>query len=226
VTYGVLNLTHRDSHEHPEPLEPGKTYRVRLQLNDAAQRFVKGHRIRVALSNTMWPLFWPSPEEVTVSLTTGVSTLDLPVRAPRDDDAKLPPFGPPEAARPWDITTVEPDRPYRRTVERDDVKGELVQVVSSGGGMHRLNKLGWEFGSSSEQRFTVRDGDPASARIEIAWTTHFRRPDTDFDVRTETRSTLACTADEFLYWADEAAFEGDRRVHARSWNTKVKRDLN
>lgn len=29
VTYGLLNLTHRDGHDEPEPLEPGKPYRVR-----------------------------------------------------------------------------------------------------------------------------------------------------------------------------------------------------
>lgn len=226
VTYGVLNLTHRDGHEHPEPLVPGKAYQVRLQLNDVAQRFAKGHRIRIALSNTLWPLFWPSPEDVTVNLTTGASTLELPVRAPRDEDAQLPPFGPPEAARPWDLTTVEPDRPYRRSIERDDVTGELVQKVSTGGGMHRLNKLGWEFGSSTEQSFTVRDGDPTSARIDIHWTVHFRRPGTDFDVCAETRSTLACTKDDFLYSADEEAFEGERRIYAQTWNRRFARDLN
>ena len=34
VSYGLLNLTHRESHEHPTALEPGRRYRVRLQLND------------------------------------------------------------------------------------------------------------------------------------------------------------------------------------------------
>ena len=226
VTYGVLNLTHRDSHEDPEPLVPGQTYQIRLQLNDVAQRFARGHRIRIALSNTLWPLFWPSPEDVTVDLTTGISTLRLPVRTPREEDAQLPPFGPPEAAKPWDLTTVEPDQPYRRSVERDDVTGELVQTVSSGGGMHRLNKLGWEFGSSMEQHFTVRDGDPTSARIEIRWTVHFRRPGTDFDVSAETRSTLACTKESFLYSADEEAFEGQQRLYAQTWNRRFERDLN
>ncbi|MEM7121467.1 MAG: CocE/NonD family hydrolase [Pseudomonadota bacterium] len=226
VTYGVLNLTHRDSHEHPEALEPGKTYQVRLQLNDTAQRFEKGHRIRVALSNTMWPLFWPSPEPVTVTLTAGASTLDLPVRPPRDEDASLAPFGPPEAAEPWDLTEVEPDRPYSRRVERDDVTGELVQSVSMGGGMARLNKLGWEFGSSVDHRFSVRDGDPTSARIDIAWTVRFRRPDTGFDVSAKTNSTITCTKDSFIFSADQEAFEGDKRVQAKTWNTEVKRDLN
>ena len=26
VSWGLLNLTHRNGHEHPEPLEPGKIY--------------------------------------------------------------------------------------------------------------------------------------------------------------------------------------------------------
>ena len=38
VTYGLLNLTHRESHDQPEPLDPGTVQRVRLQLNDIAPR--------------------------------------------------------------------------------------------------------------------------------------------------------------------------------------------
>ena len=44
VTYGLLNLTHRDNHEHPRPLEPGKRYpdkgnaeRRRLRISAQAQ---------------------------------------------------------------------------------------------------------------------------------------------------------------------------------------------
>ncbi|MFT4940241.1 MAG: putative acyl esterase [Paraglaciecola sp.] len=39
VTYGLLNLTHRDSHAKPTPLQPDKRYRVRVQLNGVAQTF-------------------------------------------------------------------------------------------------------------------------------------------------------------------------------------------
>jgi predicted acyl esterase len=38
VTYGLLNLTHRDGSEHPQPLEPGKRYRIRIQLNGTVIR--------------------------------------------------------------------------------------------------------------------------------------------------------------------------------------------
>ncbi|HSH42863.1 MAG TPA: CocE/NonD family hydrolase, partial [Arenicellales bacterium] len=64
VTYGLLNLTHRDSNETPQPLEPGRRYTVRVQLNDIAQKFPRGHRIRVGISTSYWPLAWPSPQPV------------------------------------------------------------------------------------------------------------------------------------------------------------------
>ena len=61
VSYGVLNLAHRDSHETPEPLEPGRRYRVRIQLNDVAQAFRTGQRIRLAISTSYWPMSGPRP---------------------------------------------------------------------------------------------------------------------------------------------------------------------
>ena len=70
VTRGVLNLTHRDSHEHPEPLEPGRPTRVMLELDGIAQAVPAGHRLRLALSPAYWPWLWPAPEPVTLAIDT------------------------------------------------------------------------------------------------------------------------------------------------------------
>ena len=225
VTYGVLNLTHRDSHEFPEPLEPGKSYRVRLRLNDIAQHIPAGHRIRVALSNAMWPLFWPSPEPVTVTLSTGAGALSLPVRAPRDDDAGLRPFGPPESARPWNTVAIEPSD-HRRRIERDDATGATRLSVVNDGGLLHDPATGWTVGSRVEQDFDIVEDNPTSARIAIRWVHRFRQPGAGLDLRTETRSTLACTRDAWLFWADCKAFENGRRVFAKTWDKTTPRDLN
>ena len=37
ISYGLLNLTHRDGHAEPRELEPGKVYCVQVKLNDVAQ---------------------------------------------------------------------------------------------------------------------------------------------------------------------------------------------
>ena len=106
VTYGLLNLTHRDGHEQPEAIVPGRLYRVTVVLNDIAQAFPAGHRIRVALATSHWPIAWPSPELTTLTLETGSATLSLPVRQPSPLDGDLPAFAPAEEAEaePYVIT--------------------------------------------------------------------------------------------------------------------------
>ena len=45
ISYGVLNLSHRDGHEKPALLAIGERYRVGVQLNDAGSVFPAGHRL-------------------------------------------------------------------------------------------------------------------------------------------------------------------------------------
>src|SRR5262249_25522747 len=101
VSRGLLNLTHRDSHEEPTPLVPGHPYTIRLPLKFTGHTIQAGHRWRVALSPTYFPWAWPSPESVTLSVVTGATThLELPVRQPRQEDTSLRPFDPPETSGP------------------------------------------------------------------------------------------------------------------------------
>jgi putative CocE/NonD family hydrolase len=73
VTYGLLNLTHRDGPSNPVKLEPGRRYKVKVRLNEIAHVFAAGHRLRVAVSTSCFPLTWPSPEPVTLTLHAGES---------------------------------------------------------------------------------------------------------------------------------------------------------
>ena len=77
VSYGLLNLTHRDSHEQPAALEPGRDYVTEIPLKHVAQTFRRGHRIRLAVSSSYFPLAWPTPEPVTLTILPGQSQLDL-----------------------------------------------------------------------------------------------------------------------------------------------------
>ena len=80
VSYQVLNLTHRDSHEHPSVLEPGRYYDVTVTLNACGHRFLTGHRIRLSIATAYWPIVWPAPYAATLSIRTVDSALELPVR--------------------------------------------------------------------------------------------------------------------------------------------------
>jgi putative CocE/NonD family hydrolase len=222
VSYGVLNLTHRDSHERPAPLEPGRRYRVRLRLNDVAQAFPPGHRIRLALSTAYWPIVWPSPEPVTLTLYAGASTLTLPVRPPDPADATLPPLPPLETAPPLPVTAHEPAR-VERVVRHDAITGEASLDWVMDSGRHRYDDIDLTVHTVAADRFTIRPDDPLSARAEVAWTVRLGRG--DWRVETRTRTVLTATRDTFELEAFLEASDGDGPVHQERWSRSIPRDL-
>ena len=133
VTYGVLNLSHRDGHSKPEALAPGESCRVHVHLNEIAQNFPAGHCIRLSLSSNYWPLIWPSPEPTALTIWSEVSTLTLPVRPPSEVDREHPEFAPPEGAPEVATTEVEAEATNwslhydfdanTHTLEMDDSEG-------------------------------------------------------------------------------------------------------
>lgn len=163
VAWAALNLTRRNGMGAPEPLEPGKTYDVTLRLRAAAYVFRTGSKIRLALSEGFWPMLWPSPETVALTLPMGVSTLSLPVLARRTEDAfpiaqtdaaeAAPSYKPamPDATGVMVIAHQQPASPYV-------VKGPDVELSSSG-----------------EDLAEITQGHPSSARWRQTTRSTWRR---------------------------------------------------
>jgi predicted acyl esterase len=196
VSFGVQNLTHRDGHETPQPLVPGERYQIRIQLNDAGVVFPAGHRIRLALSTTYWPMIWPAPEVATLTIFGGA--LDLPVRSTQAADAALPPLPGSETATPERPTVIRP-------------------------GLVRIDRLGLELSTEGKFAFDITDDDPLSATAEMRRTETIQRD--GWQVRIETRMRLSCTRDAFLLQASLRAWEGVSEVCHREWDRSIPRDL-
>jgi putative CocE/NonD family hydrolase len=220
VTRGVLNLAHRDSHAEPSPLEPGRRYEVGVRLNAIAHRFPAGHRLRVAISPTYWPWLWPSPEPVTLTVIAGVSSFELPVRPPRADDAGLPELGEPEGAAPLTVDEREPGTATRQIL-RDLVTGEAVLTYEYGGG-RRVLPSGVELVDWARETFTIREGDPLSARVRCEERVEIRRE--DVRTRVETDSEMWSEAERFNILNRIRAFENDDVIHEDERTFSVLRD--
>jgi uncharacterized protein len=61
LTYGIVRATFRDSLEQPEPLVPGAVYTLRIELTDLAHAFLRGHRIRLTVTSSLFPFYHPNP---------------------------------------------------------------------------------------------------------------------------------------------------------------------
>jgi hypothetical protein len=223
VTRGLLNLTHHDGHAEPVPLEPGRRYTVTVRLDAIAQTIPAGHRLRVALSTSYWPWVWPSPEPVTLTVHAGAgSRLALPVRAPRESDAALPAFGPPEWSAPLEQELLRSD-PTRRTVERDLATGvHELHFQWDVGGHRRLADGGPELDDTNRTSYRIVEGDPLSAGVRVRCESTLARE--DWHTRVETDSRMTATASEFLVSHTLDAYEGDERVYARTWTLTFPRD--
>ena len=79
VSRGVLNLTHRDGHAAPKPLEPGVPTPVELELEATSWIFEAGHRVRLALAGSDWPNTWPPPHAGSLEVARASVELELPV---------------------------------------------------------------------------------------------------------------------------------------------------
>ncbi len=221
VSYGVLNLTHRDGHDAPRPLPAGTPVRVRVQLNDCAHAFPAGHRIRLALSTSYWPLVWPSPHAARLHLETALSRLLLPHRTPTAQDATLPDFPPPDAAPPLPRTALTPPVTARRAGQ-DQIAGVATFEVVDDTGRYRIEPTGLEYRLASVERYAIRPDDPLSARAEVTFEMEQGRG--AWQTRAVTRTVLRATDDAFLIDATLDAWDGDQRIVSRNWQVAVARD--
>ena len=225
VTYALLNLTHRDGHEHPAPLVPGRDYDVTLTGQFACYRFSKGSRIRVALSETWWPVVWPSPELVTLEIGAGLSSVELPTRDPATASTPLP-FT--ELRGRYDLPGTPP-APYLDRlggVQVSGVPGHRLFVLEEGTTVPELEPvagIGTVYGEAYRLRRTIREDDPGSAEMEAEAINTYARG----DWRVKLRAWCRCrsTPTHFLCEETFEAWDGEQPVFSKRWEKAIPRDL-
>jgi putative CocE/NonD family hydrolase len=217
ITYGVLNLCHRNGHGFPKDVVPGETMEIALRLDDIAYSAAPGNRLRAAVSSTYWPLVWPSPEKVTLVLHEGV--LDLPVRPSGTGDEVS--FEEPEAAAPWRIEMLRPSS-NSRTVERDSNTGMVSLNIVDDFGEKRDSDHGLVTGGIARETWIIDPNDPLSAHGQTHWTESLSR--NEWSVRTETFTSMRSDAENFHLTRRIEAYEGEKLVFERDFEEKIRRD--
>lgn len=127
VSEGILNLTHRESHAEPTPLEPGRAYEVRVAMRGAGYRFPPGHRIQLRVASSHWPVIWPSPGAGELAILRGPATpsrLVLPLAPAGGELVPTPAF----RAEPATLQELgsETSEPAAWETVRDDVEGTIT----------------------------------------------------------------------------------------------------
>ncbi|WP_101068673.1 CocE/NonD family hydrolase [Roseovarius salinarum] len=222
VSFGVFNLTHRNGHETPEPLEPGRVYDVTIPMKHVAQHFPAGHKLRLALSTSYFPMIWPAPEPVTVTVHAEGSHLELPVRDAAPEDSAIGGFQDVRHATPMRTEPQEPPDRWFEIVE-DAATGRAEMRVANGQGKVYHPDTGITVQEQGYERYTIAGDDPTSAEAETRWIYGVARA--DWHAWSETWTRMTADETDFHIQARLKAWEGDDLVEEIDWHESVPRDL-
>ena len=199
VSYGVLNLAHRDGHEELAPLAAGQRYRVHIQLNDAGSVFPVGHRIRLAISTAYWPMIWPAPERATLLIAGGALSCRY--------------------ARPGPGTRSSTRCPARNRRHPRSRRSSIAIICASNASTGSASS--WARRSSS--KLHLEEDQPLSAAAELRRTWTMSRD--AWQIRIETQMRMSCTRDVFVLQGDLRAWDGADEVCHREWDLSIPRDF-
>ncbi len=225
VAAAGFNGAHRASAENPAPIEIGRAFRLEIELHFTSWVFPKGHRMRLAINNALWPMIWPTPHPFTSSLHLGgaeASRVVLPVVPPEDRPRPrfLPPASDPvlPGFRTLQDRTISGYGEIAR-IERDTGLGSTRVVAPNGGS----TEFPW-----GTQRYTesivhdARDDDPATTSVKgeyaIAVTLKDRTLvwESDVEIRSDRES--------FHYLNNRRLLQDGKLVREKTWKDTIPRD--
>ena len=219
ISFGVLNLTHRGGHEAAVPMTPGERTTVRVQLNDTGYALPAGHRLRLAVSTQYWPMVWPSPEPVVLTVHGG--RLELPVRPPPPEDAQLGDLGEPTWGREAPVTVLRPGH-WGREITTDAMTGTTRVTNTVEGPLNRQDRIGRALAVTGFDRSTIVAGDPAATIAESRRAFEIVRDGSTIRVSADVR--LAGTRDDFVLDIAMAGSQDDEPVFDRTWHVTIPRE--
>ena len=221
VSYGLLNLAHRDGLDRPITPLAGEWYDVTLRLDEITQRIPAGHRLRVSVSTQAWPLVWPAAQNMKLQLQLAECALTLPLLDP-EKVTELVSAGPESAAIPaaLPMTWLRPVS-REREIERDDATGYVSRVYVKDDGAYRIEEHGMEIDARGSLGYRARGEDPLTAEAEYRYRLEHRRG--DWNAGVECELWVSADAENFYVKGEYRALEDDHVVKRRAVDFTVTR---
>jgi predicted acyl esterase len=218
IARGMLNLCHRGGNAEPVPVQPGREEAVTLWLDETAYRLREGHRLRLALSTTYWPMIQPSPAAVTATIAAGPEAL---LHLPHPGEVReLEVPAPPEDTLPTYPRLTEGRS--RREVLHDLEAGRVRYTISEDSGLTEVPRNGMQTRETRDETWDVDPADPLSSKGGLVFTALRQRG--AWQARTEARIAFSATATTFDVTAGLAAWDGETEVVRREWAFSIPRD--
>ena len=218
VAMAVRNLALDPMLDERPGAVPG-TDEIQIRFPNMAYRFKTGHRIRLAIGASYWPLVWPGPQAADIRLLEGSAELMLPSDPgrPLQDAAALPAPSPP-AENAGYTTLVAPNLQRTSNVQED---GAIVSSWHQPKVRVRHHDTNSTFGFETRSDNTIFPDDPLSAHSRYAHELEYERP--DGTARVHSVAEVRCDLDHFHLSGEVRVFWNDEEIFVRTWAPSLKR---
>lgn len=219
VTHGILNLAHRESHEFPEALKPGREYEVSVPLYHIAYVIPKGHKLRVAISTSYWPLIWPCEHDVRLTLDPAKCSIQLPLNRKQTQTNRVPTY---------DRVVSFNGEQYRgansqRVVHRDYKTGITTLETYDDFGCQYFNSSQSEIDFDVHQFLSIHPEDPHSAKNDIRLRVDMGRD--GWRTGIEAQYVMTCDANNFYIKAQWTAKHDDEVIFEKVFDETIERNF-
>lgn len=219
VSFGVLNLAHRNSNAEPEAM-PAEGYAdIRMVLDACGYRFNRGHRIRLSLSTSYWPMVLPQAVDLGVTLDEASLTITLPRLGQHERISVRQPDNPDPLPKYITKSPSASERGVYHDLTHDRTEYRILEDT----GLNEHPQTGLATRECRRETWSVTRGNPLSTSGSCHWTTEAKRA--DWAIRTECRASLRATATDWLLSASVKAFENGKQVHEKIWEKRITRDF-
>lgn len=227
VAGGAFNGTHRNSARQPEDIEPGEEFLLDVELHFSSWVFPEGHRIRVAISHSQWPMLWPTPMPVSSTLRIGGDAgarVELPVVPP--GPVRSPNFPLPGEADPvlpgYETLDSGNITGYAAitAIEKDPVTGEAFGIAANTG----ATRYPWGV-ERFEEEIEHRTSDTDPARTSVVG--RYKLTEELDDRVLEFEQTVKFSSDEenFYLRFHRWVLEDGELFAEKTWNETIPRDF-
>jgi hypothetical protein len=224
ITGAGFNANHVESSEKPIQLIKDKIYTIKIDLHATSWTFQNGHRIRLSVNNSQWPMIWPSPYNMTTTIRSddhGKSFLKLPVLINPTPLAK--PFSKPVAVPKLDgYKSIASETPSGYPETKEVVRNERTRTTTVFATNSGSYKYPWGVHHNVESITSkVSDDNPANASVQSTYV---------ISVELENRTLkwtgiLDFTSDEktFFYRYKRILEENGKVIKEKEWEEDIPR---
>jgi len=226
ITGGAINGQLRDSISNGAKLSPNQFYQMHIPLRMTTWTFQPGHRVRLALSNSAFPMFWPSALLGASSLRTNTQAtrLELPLLNASAEltELDLPTAGPSQylPAQVVSMSSV-PGHPSSSEVT-DNPADDFVSYKRQSGVTYALQDH--SLASTRFTQLTTNKKNPADTKYE-AWAEYNLREVDSADSFTRLRTEIELTSDTTYFHVEVTRIltneEGE--IRRKNWQESIPR---